>query len=125
MISMCLLGESNLTSNPSNCLIVNWWCQQLNQPHHVISYPCIAQRTGMVCLIILLPRGILSIIIEANFRNWNDAQHKSRTNFFHDMKAEVRNQPLSHTFLHASKFPNWRTVKCSHYYNYLMLIINN
>jgi hypothetical protein len=71
------------------------------------------------------PREILSIIIEANFRNWNDAQQKSMTNFFHDMKAEVRNQPLSHIFLHASKFPNWRTVKCSHYYNYLMLIINN
>nr|CAH0111592.1 unnamed protein product [Daphnia galeata] len=36
------------------------------------------------------PREILSIIIEANFRNWNDAQQKSMTNFFHDMKAETQ-----------------------------------
>ena len=58
----------------------------------------------MVCLIVLLPRGILSIIIEANFRNWNDAQQKSMTNFFHDMKAEVRNQPLSHIFFMQVNF---------------------
>ena len=113
----CVLWEKAIShSLSSNCLIVKLWCQQLNQPH-VISCPFIAQRTGMVCLIVLLLREILCMVIEANFRNWNDAQHESVTKFFHDMNTEVRNQPLSHIVFCASKFTNWRIVTCctAHY----------
>jgi hypothetical protein len=61
---------------------------------HVISCPFIAQRTGTVCSIVLLLREILCMLIEANFRNWNDSQHESMTNVIRDRSTEVRNQPL-------------------------------
>jgi hypothetical protein len=113
----CVLWEKAISNSlSSNCLIVKLWCQQLNQLH-VISCPFIAQRTGTVCLIVLLPREILCMVIEANFRNWNGAQHESMTKFFHDMNTEGRNQPLSHIVFRASKFTNWKIVTCwtAHY----------
>ena len=45
------------------------------------------------------------MLIEANFRNWNDSQHESMTNVIRDWSTEVRNQPLSHIVFRASKFP--------------------